>query len=373
MSLEPNALLKLTKSADIYLNPSMTTIQENGKSRMIATAELPAGTLLFGQKPSSRLQPSTQIQFSGQVDPGIQLLHRVASEAHAPQCASAELLLTALQTPEQTRITSSYYLNEADLNALVSLHAALPNAIRLQKNRVDQICQYLQSIDSTLARETIENVALNAFRLGWFTSHFTPLTQLFRRCGLRGVRIVREGNDVIIRTPRSIAKGEEIFLSLGRQDIFDSVVAASEFDADLRYYIAFGLRLPQRIVTPFQLKVIELASQSFPIAISEKKDAYLLQDPGALLMESGPSSSLINFWNAVAIATPKELAQQTPDHKKLRNMLQESLTRLHAMNHLHQNAKFSVAPHLHKYVQAAQRDLEILNIFQNWITDAVAA
>lgn len=377
MSHELKTLLALAKKAQIELHSVLSPIQENGHFRMLANADLPPGMIVFRQSAQARLQPSAQVQFPGQVDPGIQLLHRLASEASAPQSASAELLLAATHSPELTRSYNACYLSEADLNTLASLHDILPAAIHLLKNRIGQICQYLLSIDSSLDRSVLENLALNAFRLGWFTSHFTPLTHLFRTCGLRGARIVREGNDFVIRTPRQIRKGEEIFLSLGRQDIFDSVVSAPEFDAGLRYYIAFGLRLPQRIAAPFALKVVEHASQSFPIAFShqkrEKRDAYILQDPNALLMESGPSASLMAFFNAIAFANPRELAKQTPDQKTMKTFVQEVLARLQAMNHVNQNGALIRAPHLQKYVQAAERDHRILALNADWATDAFPA
>lgn len=372
MSHDLKSLVELAKQAQIELNPALSPIQEDGKFRMLASADLPPGTIIFRQPAPARLQPSAQVQFPGRVDPGIQLLHRLASEVRTPQSAGTELLLAATHSTELTRAYSACYLTEADIATLASLHDILPTAIHLLKNRVSQICQYLLSIDPSLDRSVLENLALNAFRLGWFTSQFTPLTHLFRPCGLRGARIMREGNDFVIRTPRPIRKGEEIFLSLGKQDIFDSVVSAPEFDPGLRYYIAFGSRLPQRIAAPFALKVVEHASQSFPVALSEKRDAYILQDPGALLMESGPSASLMAFFNAIA-SSPGELAKQTPDQKTMKTFVQEALTRLQTMNHVNRNGALITAPHLQKYVQAARRDQDILTINQHWASDAFPA
>lgn len=370
MSHDLKSLLELAQKAGIELHPDLSPLQDNGCCRMLAGSDLPANTVLFRQTAASRLQPSTQVQFPGRVDSGIQLLHRLASEADTPQSAGTELLLSALHAPELTRTYSAFYLSEADIKTLASLHDVLPAAVHLQKNRVSQIVQYLSKVDPALDPSRLENLALNAFRLNWFSNQFTPLTHLFRSCGLRGASMVREGDHFLIRTSRPLQKGEEIFLSMGRPDIFDSIVSAPGFEADLRYYIAFGARVPQRIASPMAVRIVQHVSQSFPIALSEKQDVSQLQDPSALLMESGPSASLIAFCSAMSMTSPEAMAQQKADQMSLKNFLEGSLTRLQAMNHVRRNGALITAPSLQKYVQAAQRDLEILTVFENWITDS---
>src|SRR3990167_8183879 len=141
MSHDLKSLLELAKKAQIELNPALSPIQENGHFRMLASTDLPAGVTVFRQSAQARLQSSAQVQFPGQVDPGIQLLHRLASEASAPQSASVELLLAATHSPEHTRSYNACYLSDADLTTLASLHDILPAATHLLKNRIGQICQ----------------------------------------------------------------------------------------------------------------------------------------------------------------------------------------------------------------------------------------
>ena len=361
---------ELAKEAGITLHPALETTQ-NEPLRSFSRQALPAGTVLLRMPLQRRLQALNSVAFPAQMDPVVALLHRLARELNAPQDPVTALLSAAMRTPEQLKNESAYYLPEADIKRLGEIHDQLPRSIALCQNRVVQLYGFLNAVDATLTREAVEHVALNAFGQGWFSTYFMPLTHIFRRCAWRGLRLVQDGNDLILQTPRPLEKDSEVFINLGKQDVFDAVLHAPGFDADLRYCIAYGARIQHFIKTPFERQVVQQASHHFPVAIPEGQSFFILQDPHALLMESGPSISLMTFFNAMSVATPTELAQSRPNAEALKAFVQDAFSRLRAMNHVSDIDQSETPAPMHKYVQAAQRDLEILKTNLNWASDAL--
>ncbi len=360
MSPELKQTLQLAAHAGITLHPALETLVGPLGSLQTFTREaLPAGSVLWQQPAAQRLSPPEHINYPGQVDPAIALLHQLARQAPSPSSAVSRLLLSACETDEQIRAYHGTYLDAAQLKQLGAMHAVLPNVLAMHTQRVQQIVQYLRQIDPTLDPQVIENLSVNAFRLGWFNTHFTPLTQLFRRCGLRGTRLSVEDQNFVLRTQRELAPNSEVFINLGRQDIFEQLIHAREFDPELRYYIAFGARLQFAVKSGAMQSLLAPARQVMPIAVSNTGDRMQLQDPHALLMESGPSASVIAFFNAFAA-----------DRNVQQALMNDALQQLQAMNHASKVAASALAPGMQKYLAGAQRDQAILDHFRDWVIDS---
>lgn len=357
----------------LTLNSHVERKEVKGVYGMYATEPLTKGTTV-ASLPLDALLPCEDESIYP--DNSTKWTHLAAQQLSMGDNAPYKSHVMMFESLQDYRNHSAYFFSSDEASLLREMSPLLFQAFLDYRHLIDKTISSIQKIDPELSHDDILQASLNTASRCWDDFGFLPIMDLFNHSDTQGVTLTKqeESGRISFILPRDYERGEQIWLSYGRSDIYAHLLNFNYFDPASEHFIDYATRAVQLIDNPVKLQLAEYISQHFAAKIIERegiKRLFILEK-GLFFFEHAPSKKLLDFFSKTGFTTNQEFSNKQCSPYSACLSIGATLDSFLSANKVDQFKLTNLPPKMHRFHKALKKERRILEQNKTWVNKQLA-
>jgi hypothetical protein len=363
--------LSWAKQRGLYIDPRIERKCVNGVWGLFATDDIPANTKLISFPVSKCIKNFKDDLYPENTSVAIKNIHSAVVEYAKGKDSDYYGHFLLFEPLEVLKEISTYFFSEDEMNLLQSMSPSLANVVRQLRALVSSRLSVIQSLEPNIEKDLILEVLLNYASRAWDDTNFLPIMDCANHSDRLGMQRTTEKDQHLLKAKLARKKGDEIFMSYGRKDMFVHAISYNYFDPDAVHYIQFGVRFVQTAKSKRELEILKYTSTLFPLKVTQYPNyvEYTCKDPDVCFLESGPSLRLVEYIQSNFFPSDLEWNAKSCLVKSLQMRLSSVIDFMLSVNLVDKHDLDSLPSKLHRFHHMLTKEQAMLEANKKWITD----
>tara|TARA_R110002072_G_scaffold298386_1_gene472274 strand:+ start:242 stop:1372 length:1131 start_codon:yes stop_codon:yes gene_type:complete len=366
-----NKQLKWALERGLFLDPRVVRKKVGGVYGLYAVDDIPAGSRLIGYPVKKRIQNFNDSIYPKGTDVVIKNLHASVVEYAKGKNSDYYGHFLQFENIDELKRYSVFFFGEKEHDLVKSMNSILAQTIKeindITHYRVNEIAKLEPSINP----EVITVVCLNYSSRAWDDSSFLPILDYANHSDRLGNTRKIKNNEYVIEAKGAYKKGEQIFISYSRKDMYYHATNYNYFDASGVHCIQYGTRLIQNAKTEQEKAMAEYTASKFDILVSSHNNIiyYRCKDPEVCFLETAPSLKLIDYIRTNFLPSLSEWKQKKCNDISLYKRLIGCIDFLLMQNKVDEFALEDMPESVERFYRLLLKEKTMLRKNKEWVID----
>lgn len=363
--------LNWAKERGLFLDPRVERKCVKGVWGLFANNDIPGGTKLISYPVTKGIKNHSDDIYSASTSLAIKNIHRAVEEYVKGDASEYFGHFIQFESLDSLKGISTYFFKEEEIKLLESMNYVLANVVRELNNLVNSRVLAVQELEPEIDSEIILLVVLNYASRAWDDSNFLPVIDYANHSDRLGMVRGTKNGEYLLEAKRSYKKGDQIFLSYARKDMYVHAISYNYFDPNGSHYIQFGARFVQAANTEFEKEIVKYTASRFSLSLTQVGDTlhYRCLDPDVCFLETAPSLGMIDYIRCNYFSTEQEWHAKQCSVKSLIMRLLEVLNLMLSANQVDKFEISAIPSKLHRFYHLLKKEKQMLLKNKEWVID----
>jgi hypothetical protein len=366
--------LDLASKRELTFDSRIERKAVNGLSGMYAKEPIPKDTVLASYPTKHQIQLRKDISYPEAASDNFKYIHAASIELAKGPASQHHDILLSLEPISELQKKCTYFYSENDLELITKMNPVLARNINESKkqiqDRVDALAKFDPKLDSRIVLRVLLNMVSRAFAGYGFASAVDAFNHS-DRLGNPVKALDNEGKVIGFIANKNYERGEQIFITYDRKDMYAHAIAYNYFDEHGTHFIDYGARIIQTAITPLEKKIFEYTSKYYKLKTTQFNGItqYTAKDLELFFLEHAPSTNLIDFIRKNCFQSPGELISGKCSNKSFDERLLAIINELIELNHIDDFELNDIPKKLHRFYHLLKKEKAMLLSNRNWVMD----
>jgi len=175
----------------------------------------------------------------------------------------------------------------------------------------------------------------------------------------------------ILEAKQDYKKGDEIYLSYGRKDMYFHAIYYNYFDPNGVHYLQYGPRFVQVAASPIEKEIAKYTASKFELDIRQQGDKILYSclDMDVCFLENAPSLRLIEYIQSNYFSSMQEWKARQCSALSLAQRLLDILNIMISANRIDEFELSKIPEHLSRFYPLLLKEKQMLQRNKEWVID----
>lgn len=366
--------LGLAQERGLFIDPRVERKEVNGVFGFFAKDDIPKDTRLVAYPIKSCMQNLDDSCYQEELPKTIKSIHKAVLEYVKGQESEYYCHFMQFDPLEILKKTSTFYFDQNDFDFLRAMNPMLLDAVfevnRITQSRIDDIKKLEPGIDE----ETIALVCLNYASRAWSDSNFLPIIDYANHSDRKGRCRSASEEEYLIVSKVNYKKGDQIYLSYSRKDMYFHCINYNYFDPGAAHSIHYGDRFTQVACSEREKEIFKHTASLFAVNAGQDTDNnihYRCIDSDVCFLETAPTVKLIQYIESNYFPSEQEWQQKRCNLVSLHTRLITVLNFMLKENKIDQFKLKDVPTKLHRFFHLLKKEKKMLQQNLDWVMDSM--
>ncbi len=363
--------LKWAKKRGLFFDDRIERKTVNGVAGLFATQDIPAGAKLIAYPVDKTIKNINDKRYTDKTSTTVKQIHAALLEYSKGKSSEYYGHFMQFESLDDLKSFSTYFYTEEDLQLLESMNYFLAKSVREINDTLQSRISEIKSLEPEIAEETIVLVTLNYHSRAWGDANFLPVMDYANHSDRRGKQRGCKDGEYILEAKQAYKKGEEIFLSYGRKDIYFHAIYYNYFDPNGVHYIQYGPRFVQAAESQIEKEIAQYTASKFKLDITQAdgKIHYCCLESDVCFLENAPSLRMIEYIQTNYFSSMKEWQEKQCSKASLAQRLLDILNIMLSANRIDEFKQSQLPKRMHRFYPLLQKEKQMLIRNKEWVVD----
>lgn len=359
------------KERGLHIDPRLERKCVDGVWGFFATDLIESGTKLVSYPVDKAIKPVESFNYPSNTSNIAKHVHAALLEFNKGKASDYYGHFLQLEPLDYLKKHSVFFFSDEEIQLLDSMNCFLSKAVREHKQECLKRIDEIQQLDSRIDRDTIVLIYLNYLSRAWGDANFLPIMDYANHSDRLGKQRQTKNGEFCLEAKYNYQKGEQVYLSYGRKDMYLHAILYNYFDPKGSHFIHYGSRFVQVANTPFELEVLKYTASKFKLVTQKLNNQYHYSclDLNVGFLEMAPSLSMIEYIQNNYFTTPSEWKSKKCSHASLAQRLLDILNIMIDANKVESFQPENLPEKMHHFYCLLTKEQQMLNKNKEWVID----
>lgn len=363
--------LTWAKKRGLYIDSRLERKCVDGIWGFFAKGSIEPGVKLVSYPIDKAIKNVTTFQYPQGTSDLVKNVHAALLEFDKGQQSEFYGHFLQLESLEYLQKHSTFFYSDDDIKLLESMNYFLAKAVVEHKQESLKRISEIQALVPTINPDTVVIIYLNYLSRAWGDANFLPIIDYANHSDRLGKQRQCKNGEYFIESKYAYQKGDQVYLSYGRKDMYLHAILYNYFDPEGAHFIHYGSRFVQLASTPFELEVLKYTASKFKLVSQKHNNQYHYSclDLNVGFLETAPTLNMIEYIQSNYFVTTQDWKNKKSSQAALAQRLLDVLNIMINANKVKDFKLDDIPTKMHHFYSLLKKENVMLQQNKNWVVD----